>query len=44
MEKRQPWTTWGLAMIEIIFIIFMITGAFVWGLIFFTIIKIWMEK
>ena len=31
-------------MIEIIFIIFMITGVFVWGVILFTIIKIWMER
>ena len=44
MEKRQPWNLGGLAMIEIIFIIFMITGVFVWGVILFTIIKIWMER
>jgi len=31
-------------MIEIIFIIFMITGALVWGVILFTLIKIWMES
>jgi hypothetical protein len=30
-------------MIEILTLIFLLTGVFVWGVIIFTIIKIWME-
>jgi hypothetical protein len=43
MEKRQPWNLGGLAMIEILVFILLITGVFAWAIILFTIIKIWME-
>jgi hypothetical protein len=43
MEKRQPWNLGGLAMIEFLVLIILITGVFAWAIILFTIIKIWME-
>jgi len=43
MEKRQPWTTWGLAMTELLFIFFFFTGVVFWAFALYAILKIWFK-